>query len=124
MSWVNFNFKFMSSLRKCEELIEVDVYSTVITTIGVLFGTFFARALVNDYLVKWWLRRKVSNVCLSVCNLRQCPNMYMWNNILLTWVTQGIVPPAEGVFPFPVWEVKMLWIESLGLSQAFGFALG
>jgi hypothetical protein len=74
MSWVNFNFKFMSTLRKCKEAIEVDVYSTVVTTIGVLFGTFCARTFVNDYLVKWWIRRKVSNVCLSVCDLRHAQN--------------------------------------------------
>ncbi len=39
-------------------------------------------------------------------------------------MAQGGEVPDEGLFPFPQWEVKMLFIEILGMSEAFGFAMG
>jgi hypothetical protein len=37
---------------------------------------------------------------------------------------QGKEPPIEGTFPFPCWEVKILCLQVLGVSEAFGFAIG
>ncbi len=39
-------------------------------------------------------------------------------------VTQGGEMPEEGLFPFPQWEVRMFFIEILGMSEAFGLAMG
>jgi hypothetical protein len=36
---------------------------------------------------------------------------------------QGGEVPPEGLFPFPQWEVRMFFIEMLGLSEGFGNAM-
>ena len=45
-------------------------------------------------------------------------------HIFMHTLTQGGEVPPEGIFPFPCWEVKMMYIQILGLAQAFGFAIG
>ncbi len=61
MAWVNFNFKFLSgAVADCAAELESDMYSVLITCVGVLIGTFIMRYLLDTYIIPWWIRRKVS----------------------------------------------------------------
>jgi hypothetical protein len=76
MAWVNFNFKFLSNIvENCAEELEVDMYSTLVTTMGILVGTFVMRHIVDTYVVPWWIRRKVCT-CICVC-IHTCVYVYV-----------------------------------------------
>jgi hypothetical protein len=79
MSWVNFNFKFLSNIFKnCAKELEVDIYSTLVSAVGVLFGTTVVRYVVDTYVVPWWIRRGVSMcVCVCMCFIPWYIHIYM-----------------------------------------------
>jgi hypothetical protein len=65
MQWVNFNFKYLTGFFKfCFVELEVEMYSTLVTVVGFLILTFVVRGVINTFLVPWWIRRKVSAVCM------------------------------------------------------------
>jgi hypothetical protein len=67
MAWVNFNFKFLANVFvNCADEIDVDLYSTLVSASGVMFGTAAVRDVVDTYIVPWWIRRGV-NMCMCVC---------------------------------------------------------
>ncbi len=61
MGWVNLNFKFLSGFfENCLVEMEVDMYSTLVSAIGVMFGTTLVRYIIDTHLLPWWIRRGVS----------------------------------------------------------------
>ncbi len=68
MSWVNLNFRFLANMVSCGEQLDVDLYSTMVAAVGVLFGTAVIRFIVDRYAVPWWIRRKASTrvLCMLV----------------------------------------------------------
>jgi hypothetical protein len=81
MAWVNFNFKYLSeAISNCQEELEIDMYSTIVTASGTLVGTFLARYLLDTFIVPWWIRRRVRGyefesmcLCVCVCARALCP---------------------------------------------------
>ncbi len=82
MSWVNFNFGFLKgAISACAVELESDMYSVLVTCVGVLIGTAVMRYVLDTYVIPWWIRRKVSRMCLFCAAGVAC--MHVCQNALL-----------------------------------------
>jgi hypothetical protein len=73
MSWVNFNFKFLTgAIANCAEELDNDMYSTMVTAVGTLIGTFIMRYVLDTYILPWWIRRKVHAIMRASMYVHVC----------------------------------------------------
>lgn len=98
MDWFNFHFNFpaIRARSNCLDSVPtgVDIWSTLLVTTGVMIGVFLFRKFVDEVALPAFYRRK------------------------------GEAVPFDLRFPFPCWEIRILEIEFLGISEAVGFAIG
>ena len=78
MAWVNFQFKFLGAVSSCAEEMEIDMFSTVITAVGTLVGTFVMRWFLDSYFVPWWIRRKVLLLAALCVLMRDAQHAHCW----------------------------------------------